>query len=159
MRLFCFASSSDENITLGVKANLWAISDSVKSHKSRVGKARKNFSVGSKGLFYSGQSHAFMVPFLSTSEVDIERVMHHEVWFGRWTLPFSILPLGSPADQVGMDDALKRWQFLHRLAPFSAAAGIMGTMVFNPIEVSEEDWTGILAALAYPEVLKAYVNR
>jgi len=150
MELFCFASKNITNIWAGIGARMWAVAEtSPTDMKARITKS-KRMKVGSLGLLYCNQTHSFTTPFLVYSTPDPEKIVT-DIWpEKRWRLPFRIHPLGSPAKQLHMDEAKKKWDILKSVGPggVSAAMNITGTTVFVPSDISIDDWALILEDLS-----------
>ena len=128
---------------------MWAVAETSPSDmKARTTKS-KRMKVGSLGLLYCNETHAFTTPFLVYSEPDPERAVS-DIWAEKWRLPFRILPLGNPLRQLYMGDAKKKWPVLKAstTASVSAAMNITGTTVFVPVEISADDWALIIGELA-----------
>lgn len=141
MELFFFGSRTLTNVWAGVGARLWAVSESSpQDMRSRITKS-KRMKVGSLGVIYCGEIHAFTTPFVVLSEPDLERVVS-DVWPESWRLPFRIHPLGTPAKRLSQEDAKRLLPILAKpsVASVTAALNITGTTVFVPREVSAEDW-------------------
>lgn len=104
--------------------------------------------VGCAGVLYCNETHSFTTPFLVWTQPDPDREVT-DVWPERWRLPFRIHPLGTPKQQLHMDEAKARWPMLKNLGAggVSAAMNITGTTVFVPKEVSPDDWALILSTL------------
>jgi hypothetical protein len=152
LNLFCFASRDAENIRLGIAARKWAVATvSDSAMKSRIGRAKKYFKVGSRGLLYCNPTQSFTTPFVVESEVDPFGVVT-DIWSTPWVLPFSIRPLGDLSRQVSSEIARLRWPFVDARWPasggISAAMNITGVTVFSPVPISEGDWRLILDDLA-----------
>lgn len=147
MKLFCFASRSDDNIRRGVLAKRWAVATvSHPAMLSRIGKARKYFRPGDVGLLYSNTRHSFTVPFVVSSNVDTTEVVT-DIWPEPWVLPFDITPLGNGCSAVSKEDARLRWTLFDRLpwkGSISATLNFTGTTVFVPTEITEQEWRFIV---------------
>jgi hypothetical protein len=146
MNLFCFASRSETNIWLGVRAKKWAVATvSFSAMVARISKAEKYLNVGDLGILYCNPSHSFTTPFFVRSKADPVAVVSN-IWPEPWRLPFDIEPLGDPSKQLHMSDAWKKWPVLQNnpLKSISAAMNITGTTVFVPKRISEDDWNMIL---------------
>jgi len=150
MELFCFASKNLTNIWAGIGARMWAVAEtSPADMKGRITKS-KRLKVGSLGLLYCNQTHSFTTPFLVYSIPDPEKIVT-DIWpEKKWRLPFRIYPLGSPAKQLHMDVAKKKWDILKSVGRggVSAAMNITGTTVFVPSDISVDDWALILEDLS-----------
>jgi hypothetical protein len=147
--LFCFASDSIGHVEIAVKTRLWAVARTTDSDNlARTTKAKRYMKVGSFGIFYCSDRHAFTTPFMTLSPVDQNRIVS-DVWSGSWCLPFRILPLGTTTRLVGKDIARSNWPVLRnsRVASVSAAMNLTGTTVFVPKEISPEDWELIVKDL------------
>jgi hypothetical protein len=148
MELFCFASKNLTNIWAGIGARMWAVAETSPSDmKARITKS-KRMKVGSLGVLYCNETHAFTTPFVVVSEPNAVEVVSN-VWSESWRLPFAIHPLGNPTRQVDSAAAKQRWGVLANVGAggVSAAMNITGTTVFVPVEVSADDWAIILSDL------------
>jgi hypothetical protein len=151
MELYCFASNTLTNIWAGIGARRWAVAETSPSDmKARITKSRR-MQVGSFGLLYCNETHAFTTPFLVYSVPDKDELVT-DIWPEKWRLPFAIHPLGSPARQLHMDKAMTTWPVLEKskARSITAALNLTGTTVFVPTEISIEDWSAILRDLASP---------
>lgn len=149
MELFCFASKNVTNIWAGIGAGLWAVAETSPSDMKARATKSKRLKVGSAGVFYCNETHAFTTPFLVYSEPDLDRIVT-EIWAEKWRLPFRIHPLGDPYRQLSADEAKKQWRILENSGAggVSAAMNITGTTVFVPKEITIDDWSQILTSLA-----------
>jgi len=151
MNLFCFASRNDHNIRAGFAAKRWAVATvSDSASKSRLGKARKYFSPGDKGLLYSNTRHGFTVPFIVRSHVQPDEVVS-DIWPEPWVFPFDIEPLGRPDLYVPGDLAREKWPLFDRIpwkGSISASLNFTGTTVFVPTKITDGEWSAILDDLA-----------
>jgi len=104
--------------------------------------------VGSFGLIYCNATQSFTTPFVVFSAPD-QALVETNVWNGDWVLPFQIHPLGTPRRQIHKDEAKKSWRVLiESQNNVSATMNLTGTTVFVPKEISADDWSLILSALA-----------
>lgn len=151
MDLFCFASRNEENIWRGYKARMWAVATVSDSQmRGRVTKANKYLKNGSRGLLYCAPTQSFTVPFIVMSSADPHKIVK-DIWPEPWVLPFKINPLGNPSRKISAASAELRWPYFHRRPHLwggvTAAMNATGVTVFVPVDISEEDWTLILADL------------
>jgi hypothetical protein len=111
----------------------------------------KEVSVGNFGIIYCSHdsSKAITTPFIFTSIPD-ENASEGFVWPEIWRMPFKIHPLGTPRREWNAHDAA-------RTLPFNKGSGsinvtsvfkAVGTAVFSPIEIGDEDWAMLLDRLA-----------
>jgi len=100
------------------------------------------------GPFYCVETKSFTTPFLIRTKPEADVVVE-DVWPQPWTLPFGILPLGSPERRMkkhelaerlpSLSDDGRHWtQLLHVEPP----------TVFALSQISEEDWAVLVSELA-----------
>jgi hypothetical protein len=156
MKLFCFASTNLNNIEIGIRNKMWAVSSSNndRTQLARTTKAKKYMDVGDVGLLYCSAAGVFTTPFIVKSHPDYNIVVEN-LWPGNWSMPFKIEPLGGLSRQISKSEAVHRWPFVqsrvmrnHGRIGIAAAMNITGTTVFVPILISEHDWNIILSDLA-----------
>ncbi len=150
MKLYVFSCTTLTNIWAGIGSRTWAVSI-VDSANTQARKTRaKNVRVGQYGIIFCTDDRlkALTTPFLITSEPDAERNVSN-IWEDEWTMPFGIHPLGTPRKLWNGHDAMKA-------LPFNKEAGNthvgsvfkhMGTTVFSPIDIGEDDWAMIIEKL------------
>ena len=149
MKLFCFASRTETNIWLGVKAKKWAVSTvSFSAMAARISKAERYVEIGDRGVLYCNPTHSLTTPFIVRSKPDPTAVVS-DIWPEPWRLPFDIEPLGDPSKQLHMSEAYKQLSLLRAaMQPsISAAMNITGTTVFVPKHIQESDWDILLEHL------------
>ena len=150
MKLYVFVCKNLTNIWAGIGARLWAVSEAeapvMEGRKTRAAEIR----IGQYGIIYCSDDNvkSLTTPFLFTSKPDLKGKVD-DVWPERWSMPFGIHPLGSP----------RRLWNAHRAArelPFNATTGrenvasvfkAVGTAVFSPIEIGDDDWAMIIEKL------------
>jgi hypothetical protein len=153
MKLFCFASRSEQNIWIGVQHQLWAVATLPNqiTMAARTTRARRYLEVGDRGILYSNQTHAFTTPFIVRSKADPSAVVMN-VWPEPWRLPFKIETFGDPSRQVSKEKAMENWPIVQsRMGPMggvTAAMNITGATVFSPVPISSDDWTMVCEDLA-----------
>jgi len=107
MEIFVFASNNLTNIWAGIGARTWAVS---KTDESAATQGRKTKSqalkIGSFGILYCNQTQSLTTPFIVYSKPNLRKDIA-DIWPETWTLPFKILPLGSPVLQLSKEEAKK----------------------------------------------------
>ena len=151
MDLYIFGSVNLTNIWAGIGAGMWAISlQQAKNVRGATEKAA-TMPIGALGLIYCSATHSFTTPFLVGSS-PTERTIE-DVWPEPWTLPFRILPLGTPRKHLPKSDVAttlptlrstgRQWNHVLLVSP---------TTVFVPSKVDAADWEAIIIALASHDV-------
>jgi hypothetical protein len=145
MHVYVFSSKNMTNIWAGIGARLWAVSEAQGCNESIRTKAKK-LPVGSLGLLYCVDTQSVTTPFLITSKPDGEANVTN-VWPERWTLPFSIFPLGSPRLQVHKDNLGALLPSLRGSNQWDQLLHIQPTTVFAPWQIADEDWSALVSEL------------
>jgi hypothetical protein len=145
--LYVFSSATLTNIWAGIGSRNWAVSLEQGRNASIQGKA-KNLPIGGLGIFYCVQEKALTTPFLIRSKPEPNRVIEH-IWPEKWSLPFRIVPLGSPDSLIttidlkkllpSLSTGAKRWNELFHVSPLT---------VFAASKISETDWEILVSRLA-----------
>ncbi|TYR32009.1 hypothetical protein FY036_13050 [Mesorhizobium microcysteis] len=151
MKLYTFICKNKTNIWAGIGAGLWAVSDADPS----IMKARRtrsyNIRPGNIGLIYCSDesSKSLTTPFIFVSAPDPEET-EKDVWPEEWKMPFRIHPLGTPRKEWNAHEAAKALPFntASQNTNVTSVFKAVGTAVFTPIEIGDEDWAMILDRLA-----------
>jgi hypothetical protein len=148
MNLYIFSSSNLTNIWAGIGARMWAVSIPQANNVSGAPQKAANMQIGSIGVLYCSSTQSFTTPFLVASKSD-QNLTINDVWPEPWTLPFRILPLGSPKKQLPKDQvkallpslrtSTRQWNHLLLVTPAT---------VFVPSEITAEDWEALMVHLA-----------
>lgn len=110
-----------------------------------------SIKAGNYGLIYCSDedSKALTTPFIFLSAPDANG-SENLVWPETWRMPFKIHPMGTPRREWNAHEAAST-------LPFNKGTGntnvtsvfkAVGTAVFSPVEIGEEDWAIILHRLA-----------
>ena len=150
MKLYVFACKNLTNIWAGIGARTWAVSI-VDTSNTRARKTRaKGVRVGQYGIIYCTDEHirSLTTPFIITTSPDPERTVK-DIWPEEWSMPFGIHPLGSPRKLWDGHDALKKLPFNKDSGNTHVGRAFkhMGTTVFSPIEIGDDDWAMIIQKL------------
>jgi hypothetical protein len=108
----------------------------------------KDLRVGARGIIYCSDTQTFTTPFLVASKPEPDKEIDN-VWPETWTLPFRIMPLGTPRRQLQKDrlsSVLPSLQGSDR--HWNHVLLIQPTTVFVPSQVGDEDWEVFLLNLA-----------
>jgi hypothetical protein len=150
MKLYVFACKNLTNIWAGIGSRTWAVSI-VDSSNTQARKTRAlNVRIGQYGIIYCTDDSikALTTPFLITSQPDPDRTVRN-IWPEEWSMPFGIHPLGTPRKLWDGHDAVRN-------LPFNQGSGNvhvgsvfkhMGTTVFSPIDIGDDDWAMIVEKL------------
>ncbi|BCB20686.1 hypothetical protein [Bosea sp. ANAM02] len=151
MKLFVFACKNITNIWAGVGARRWAVSHVDSANMAGRATRAKLIKPGHCGVIYCSHPNykSLTTPFIFKSTPDIQGV-ENEVWPEEWRMPFSIAPLGSPRLHWKAREAVSSLPFNKSSGNHNIATVLkpIGTAVFSPIEVGDEDWAMILERLA-----------
>src|SRR6476620_106537 len=90
------------NVWAGIGAGMWAISEQQAAKVSGAVSKSNDLRVGSRGIIYCSDSQTFTTPFLVASKPEPDKRIDN-VWPEIWTLPFRIMPLGTPRRQLHKD--------------------------------------------------------
>ena len=151
MKLFVFVCKNTTNIWAGIGARLWAVSEAdptiMKARETRA----KEVRIGNCGIIYCSaeDKKSLTTPFIFTSAPKIGQ--HEEnVWPERWQMPFSIHPLGSPRKQWKTKEALVQLPFNKGTGNTNVTSALkaVGTAVFTPNEIGDDDWAMLLSKLS-----------
>jgi hypothetical protein len=146
MDVYTFSVADNTNIWAAVGARTWAISEKQGANTSNQGKAKK-FRVGSIGVFYCVKEESLTTPFIVSTPPQMDAVITH-IWQGAWSLPFGIIPFGTPKRQLKVHTlgsnlpslvGGKSWTSIFHVAPMT---------IFAPSRLSEEDWAFLVQELA-----------
>jgi hypothetical protein len=153
MNLYVFSSVNWENIWIGFRHRLWAVSRA-EEHVMKARRTRaKRVEIGDCGILYVHKSDksGFTVPFYFKSMPDVCRNAP-PIWPEEWEMPFEIEPLGSPNYWWLARHAAESLPFnaTRKERNLSKVFNCQGTAVFAPIEIGEEDWAILRERLARP---------
>lgn len=109
-----------------------------------------NVRVGNYGVIYCSHesSKSLTTPFIFTS-VPLANETEALVWPEAWRMPFSIHPLGTPRKQWKANEAAAKLPFNKGTGNSNIASVFkaVGTAVFSPPEIGEDDWSMIVGIL------------
>jgi|SRR5665213_194067 len=150
MTIFVFSSKNLTNIWAGIGAGLWAVSKSAEqsTNQGRLTKS-KNMKIGSFGILYCTETQSLTTPFIVFSRPDPDALVKN-VWPEEWVLPFKIHPLGTPAKQLGKDEAMQALPTLRASGQtnFGHALPVQAITVFSPSPLQDADWEILIKRLA-----------
>jgi hypothetical protein len=151
MKLYTFICKNRTNIWAGIGAGLWAVSDAEPSIMLARKTRAKDVRIGNYGIIYCSHedSKAITTPFIFTSSPDTD-ASENFVWPEVWKMPFRIHPLGTPRREWDAKDAAAKLPFNQgkNNTNVTSVFKAVGTAVFSPIEIEDEDWAMILNKLA-----------
>jgi hypothetical protein len=147
MKVYVFSSSNLTNIWAGIGARMWAVAETQAANPSIASRAR-NLPLGAFGMFWCVETQSLTVPFVTRSRPEPEVIVSN-VWPEPWRLPFQILPLGSPRNQLSKDELTVR-------LPALAASGrgwhdvfhVSPSTVFAASDIDDRDWQVLIELLA-----------
>jgi hypothetical protein len=145
MDIFVFTSANLTNIWAGVGARQWAVSNEQAGNASIQGKARK-FAIGSLGIFYCVESQCLTTPFMVVSKPRFEEIVSH-IWPGSWSLPFGIVPLGSPHKLLPVSRLAPKLPSLTSGQSWSSLFHVTPLTVFASSKLTPEDWAVVVGEL------------
>lgn len=151
MNLYVFSSANRENIAIGVKRRLWAVSniDSM-SIKRRFTKSQTMLP-GSCGILYCSEKggKCFTVPFRTKSQpLHVDEVVR-DVWPEVWALPFEIEPLGPSSRSEPLETARRDWVIFKEVSNVTQITPLGGNYAFNASQISVAGWDEIVKRLGY----------
>jgi hypothetical protein len=150
MKLYVFACKNLTNIWAGIGAKTWAVSIVDSSNtQARITRAQ-NVRIGQFGIIYCTDElvRSLTTPFIIATHPDPERKVK-DIWPEEWSMPFGIHPLGTPKKLWAGHDAVRE-------LPSNKDSGNthigsvfkhMGTTVFSPIDIGDDDWAMIVEKL------------
>lgn len=142
--VFVFTSSTLTNIWAGIGSRKWAVSARQASNVSIRTKA-KRLPVGQFGLFYCTQTKSVMAPFVISTQPDMTSEVTN-IWPETWALPFGIVPLGTPENQIHTKD-LAVLPAVRAGTPWQKLLHFQPTTVFAPSHLSAGDWAVLASRL------------
>jgi hypothetical protein len=149
MNLYVFVCKNLTNIWAGIGSRTWAVSEAdpaiMKGRKTRA----QNIQIGQYGIIYCSDETSLTTPFLITSSPDPEEKVSN-IWPETWSMPFGIHPLGTPRKLWNAHDAAATLPFNKDKSNTNIASvfKIIGTVVFSPIDIEDEDWAIIIGKLS-----------
>lgn len=151
MKLYTFICKNRTNIWAGIGAGLWAVSDADPSIMLARKTRARDVRVGNFGLIYCSHddSKSLTTPFIFLSVPD-EKASEASVWPEVWKMPFRIHPLGTPRREWSAHEAAATLPFNRNTnnTNVTSVFKAVGTAVFSPVDIGDEDWAMILAKLA-----------
>jgi len=149
VKLFIFPSSNTTNVSAGIGAGLWAVSDGDEQRRKELKTKSKGMPVGSAGVIWRTGERFFTTPFIvySAPSAD-ERVT--DVWPETWILPFRIHTLGTPRKKLVENDAWRELPVPNQIprTNITHVLRVNALTSFVPSDVSEQDWAILLMHLA-----------
>lgn len=150
MKLYVFSCTNLTNIWAGIGSKTWAVSI-VDPANTQARKTRAtNVRVGQYGIIYctDEEIRALTTPFLITTPPDVDATISN-IWTEEWAMPFGIHPLGTPRKLWDGHRAVRELPFNENSGNTHVGSVFkhMGTTVFSPIEIGEDDWAMIIEKL------------
>lgn len=149
MKLSTFACRNLKDIQLGINNYTWAV---VKSREKAKRTNAKNVKIGNHGIFYCTEKQSLTTPFIFLSIPDQNKTIMN-IWNGEYILPFRIYPLGNTSKLFHSNHVKQDLSFLDNKSNIIFKMKAMGTMLFKPVEITENDWSILVKNLAYDEKL------
>ncbi|WP_439500075.1 hypothetical protein [Bosea sp. (in: a-proteobacteria)] len=150
MKLYVFACKNITNIWAGIGAKRWAVSIAEPAIMQARATRARNVRVGNCGIIYCSHPtyKSLTTPFLIGSAPNVG-ASEKEVWPEEWRMPFDIIPLGSPRRHWTAKDAIAKLPFNAATRRTNVASVLkpIGTVVFSPIEIGDDDWSMLLEKL------------
>ena len=150
MELFVFSSKNLTNIWAGIGARLWAVAKSDVASFSAGRKTKsQNMRVGSFGILYCVETKSLTTPFIVYFKPSVSDTINN-VWPEEWILPFKMLPLGTPNQQLSIDDAKNILPILAQAANknWTQVFHVQATTAFSASVVGQNDWEILVGRLA-----------
>jgi hypothetical protein len=148
MNLYIFGSVNLTNIWAGIGARRWAISVQQAENVSGAVRKAADMQIGSLGIIYCSETQVFTTPFLVASKPD-PAVTISDIWPEPWTLPFRVLPLGTPRKQLHKDHIKSTLPSLrHSTRQWNRLLLVTPTTVFVPSQIEPADWEALMIHLA-----------
>lgn len=151
MKLYTFVCKNITNIWAGIGARKWAVSEAEPSVMAARRTRAVDIRIGQVGIIYCSAdgSKSLTTPFIFTSTPEIDGC-EEMVWPERWRMPFDIHPLGNPRRQWGVHEAARTLPFALRAQKqdITSIFKVVGTAVFSPIEIGDDDWSMVMERLA-----------